>query len=110
MNAPHEISMRDAIQSARQQHRAGAGAVLDVLMRLPGIDRASLAHRLATEAGVGMLADDHHEVADFSVLDRQTARGWRCAVVSRDDAGPFLAAEDPWDDVLVQRVSRRLGV
>ena len=110
MTTPHELSLREAIQSARQQHRAGAGAVLDVLLRSAGLEAACLAQRLQAEAGVGVLASPADERADFSTIDLATSRAWRCAVIARDGASPLLAAEDPWDDLLVQRASRRLGV
>ncbi len=113
MTESNEPSLREAIQAARQQHRAGAGSVLDVLARMPGLEKASLARRLQLEAGVATLPDGIEATADFSVIDIDTSRAWRCAVIPSAAIGatsPMLAAEDPWDDVLVQRVSRRLGV
>ena len=110
MTAPLELSLRDAIHSARQQHRAGAGAVLDVLMRTAGLDAPSLAKRLDSEAGVAVLLATANEHPDLSTIDLATSRSWRCAVIARDGTTPLLAAEDPWDELLVQRVSRRLGV
>ena len=106
----NEPSLREAIQTARQQHRAGAGSVLDVLARMPGLDKASLSSRLQAEAGVATLPDGIEPTVDFSVIDIDTSRAWRCAVIPNGAPSPMLAAEDPWDDVLVQRVSRRLGV
>jgi general secretion pathway protein E len=110
MTESNEPALREAIQAARQQHRAGAGSVLDVLARMPGLDKASLSRRLPAEAGVATLADGVEPTADFSVVDIDTSRAWRCAVISDGATSPLLVAEDPWDDVLVQRVSRRLGV
>lgn len=110
MTVPAELPLRETIQSARQQHRAGAGAVLDVLMRLPGLDAPALVLRLESEAGVAVLGAGGDDGADFSVIDRTTSRAWRCAVVRRFGTNPLLVAEDPWDEVLIQRVSRRLGL
>jgi len=110
MTASPDLSLRDAIQSARQQHRAGAGAVLDVLLRSAGLDPAVLAKRLSAEAGVAVLYGETKTRPDFSAVDLPTARTWRCAVIRQDGNGAMLAAEDPWNDLLVQRVSRRLGV
>lgn len=107
--ASPEIALRDALQSARQQHRVGGGAVLDILLRTPGLSSVSLASRLATEAGVAVLHPVAGEHPDFSVIDLSTARAWRCAILSRAGASPLVAAEDPWDETLLQRVSRRLG-
>jgi len=110
MTTSNETSLRQAIQSARQQHRAGAGSVLDVLMRSAGLDVTALASRLDSEAGVLVLQHTDSARVDFSKIDLATSRTWRCAVIPREGASPVLAAEDPWDDLLVQRASRRLGM
>ena len=110
MTTARDSSLREAIQSARQQHRAGAGAVLDVLLRSAGLDASALSKRLGAEAGVAVLDADARQRPDFSKIDLATSRAWRCVVLAQDGASPMLAAEDPWDDLLVQRVSRRLGV
>ncbi len=109
MNTDPDDSLREAIQSARLQHRAGAGAVLDVLLRSAGSDTGGLPQRLAVEAGVAVLAEGGQR-PDFSKIDLATSRAWRCAVILQNGGSPLLAAEDPWDDLLVQRASRRLGV
>jgi len=101
-------SLREAIQAARRQHRAGAGAVLDVLLRAPHVDPAALAQRLNDEAGVVVLLQPIGVEPDFGVLDMTSARSWRCVVVPQRDGPPLLAAEDPWDEALLQRVNRRL--
>ena len=110
MTTEPAASLRAAIQSARQQHRAGAGSVLDVLLRAAGLDAVALGRRLEDEAGVAVLTLAGHERVDCSKIDMPTARAWRCAVVEREGASPVLAAEDPWDELLVQRASRRLGL
>ena len=106
-------SLRDAIQSARQQHRAGAGAVLDILLRTTGVQIESLGAQLEAEAGVALLVSAVDAAADakadFSAIDLPTARVWRCVVIERDAHAPLMVAEDPWDEALLQRVCRRLG-
>lgn len=109
MNSSTVPGLRDAIQSARQQHRAGAGAVLDILLRMPGVRVDRLCEHLEAEAGVAMLAATGDSTADFSMLDLPTAKAWRCVVLAREGLPPLMAAEDPWDDALLQRVSRRIG-
>ncbi len=109
LTAPREPSLREAVASARLDYRAGGPAILDVLLRTPGCDASTLADRLQVEAGVGVFDPGREAQADFSVIDQPTARAWRCAVVSREGGAPLLVAEDPWDDALLRRASRRLG-
>ena len=70
---------------------------------------AALLLALTSEGGVVMLVDAGGSAADFSGLDLATARAWRCVVLAREGQPPLMAAEDPWDDALLQRVSRRIG-
>jgi general secretion pathway protein E len=98
-----------AIRAAREQHRAGAGSVLDVLLRNPGFDEASLAQRLPELAGVHVLVGHLAVAADFERLSKDLASQWRCAVFSWA-GGWCLAAEDPWDDALLLKVSRQVGL
>ena len=97
-----------AIRSAREQHRAGAGSVLDVLLRTPGLDAQRLASTLPLKTGVAVRLAAGLAVADFRAIDRVTARSWGC-VLLRDGERLVLAAEDPWDEVLLQRVARKVG-
>ncbi len=109
MMLAHDSSLREAVSTARGHYRAGGPAILDVLLSLPGWDVSTLAERLPAEAGVGFFDAGPAEQADFSVIDRATARGWRCAIVPREASAPLLVAEDPWDEALLRRASRRLG-
>ena len=109
MNAPAApLDLAEALRSAREQHRAGAGAVLDVLLRTPGIEPQALALRLRQQAGVAVVLTADGAQPDFERLDRATARQWRC-VLLRHEGSLMLAAEDPWDEALLQRVARRIG-
>ena len=103
-----EPDLAQAIRSAREQHRAGAGSVLDVLLRTPGLDAQRLQTSLPHKAGVLVLLAAGTAEPDFEPLDRSTARSWRC-VLLREGGRLILAAEDPWDEALVQRVARRVG-
>jgi general secretion pathway protein E len=100
--------LREAIQSARQQHKAGAGAVLDILMR-NGADAANWAQALKQQAGVEVWSDALHAQPDFSVWDRTAAQQSRCVLLKGDDGTFFAAAEDPWDDGTLQRIARRIA-
>jgi general secretion pathway protein E len=102
------LHLAEAIRSAREQHRAGAGAVVDVLLRTPGLDAAVLQQLLPQQAGVGVLFVAGAAQPDFEKLERNTARQWRC-VLLRTGIELLLAAEDPWDEALLQRVARLVG-
>lgn len=103
-----EPELRSLIQSARKQHRAGAGAVLDILLRGAGEEAPALVEKLRSSAGVEVLTEANGARADFSTLDAATAAAWRCVVVEHGKQR-CIAAEDPWDDALLQKASRRIG-
>ncbi len=98
------------IADARRQHRAGAGSVLDVLLRsAPGPE---LERRLREEAGVEVLARAAAATADWSVLTMEQAALARCVVVTVNGSGApqrWLAMEDPWDDAKLRRLCGRIG-
>ena len=100
--------LRETIRLAREQHRAGAGSVLDVLLRDHPV--AEVASLLQRSGGIAMLNRVDHAQVDFSRLPIDLARQWRCVVV-RGPALPasLLALEDPWDDQTLRRVSSRVG-
>jgi general secretion pathway protein E len=100
--------LAEAIRSARAQHRAGAGSVLDVLLRTPGLDAQTLAVVLPGQAGVAVRLGAGATQPDFAALDRETAQAWRC-VLLRVGSQLVMAAEDPWDEELLLKVSRRTG-
>ena len=94
-----------SLRAARTQHRAGAGSVLDVLLRGTE-DRAVLLASLVSRAGVAVFLDPADAVPEFDVWKEGNARQWRCLVVRTSDGQRFLAAEDPWDETALQRVAR----
>jgi general secretion pathway protein E len=97
-------AMRDAIRSARQQHKAGAGSVLDILLR-SGISPSALAEH----GGVAVWSTDAAAAPDFSAWDHVAAKQSRCVVLKAADGQVIAAAEDPWNDSLIQRLARRVG-
>ncbi len=101
--------LRQAIQQAREQHRAGSGSVLDALMRADFGAQNDLESLLTQEAGVTVLSSEADLSPDFSQWTTQDARMYRCVVLVDTVRQCFLAAEDPWNEVAVQRVSRRVG-
>jgi len=102
-----------AIRAAREQHRAGGGAVLDVLLRMPGVERAALIEGLLSAAGVAVVTDAQGCEPDFDAIDLATARQWRCVALRVSAHGPgtqwLIAADDPWDEVTMRRAAQRLG-
>ena len=97
--------VRALLRDARAQHRAGGGAVLDILLR--GVDDASsLVEGLAARAGVAVLLDPSDATPEFGAWKPDSAKQWRCIVVRRRDGELMIAAEDPWDEAALQRVAR----
>lgn len=111
MNTPGTVVAADlaqAIRQAREQHKAGAGSVLDILLRTQKVDAHELALLLEQHAMVGVRVASGLAEPDFRRLDRDTARRWRC-VVLRENGQSTLAAEDPWDEALLVRAARAAG-
>lgn len=98
-------ALRAALRAARAQHRAGAGAVLDVLLRGTA-DRAELRASLMSRAGVAVFIDAAEAVPEFDAWKESSARQWRCIVVRAHGGRRLLAAEDPWDEAVLHRVAR----
>jgi general secretion pathway protein E len=98
--------LADQIRHARARYAAGdEGAVLDILRTQATAAEVTPA-ALRDEGGVGLLQDE--AVADFSRWSRERARAARC-VTLRDGPQWVLAAEDPWDEGVVQQVRRAVG-
>ena len=110
--SPSDLAAGELLQTvrvAREQHRAGAGSVLDVLLRQPGMDVHWLMGHLPSMCGVQVLVDADSAKPSWERIARETARAWRCApfVAAGTQA---LAAEDPFDEALLLRASRLVGV
>ena len=98
-------ALRSTLRAARAQHRAGAGSVLDVLLR-GAADRAELVASLVSRAGVAVFLEPAEAEPEFEAWKEGSARQWRCIVVRGHDGRRFLAAEDPWDETALHRVAR----
>jgi general secretion pathway protein E len=98
---------REALRSARQQSAAGAGAVLDVLLR-SGHTPQQLRDALPTLGGVAWF-DDRHAAPDFSRWTHDMAQAARCVALRSADGSWTAAAEDPWDEAMLLRLSRSIG-
>lgn len=111
MSAAETTDLTMALRQAREQHRAGAGSVLDALLRVPGWPRDRLATELPRLAGAHVLAESLDLRPDFEALTSERAREWQCVVLRsrQDPASEWLAAEDPWDERLERRITRHLG-
>jgi general secretion pathway protein E len=98
-------ALHEQIRSARQQHKAGAGAVLDILLRgdvSPAV--------LAEHGGVSVWAPSIAAQPDFAAWDKAAAKQARCVLLRAPEGRTIIAAaEDPWDDALMQRIARRIG-
>jgi general secretion pathway protein E len=103
------FDIRAAIASARRQYKAGAASALDALLQAHRLPSEVLAEHLESAGGVSALFEGVEHAPDFALLDRELCRTWRCAVVRNGSAIPMLAAEDPWDESLTLKVSRRIG-
>jgi general secretion pathway protein E len=101
---------RSHLVRARQQHQAGAGSVLDVLLRSAGLSAADLIAALKRDAGVDAVLEADAAQADFSSLALATAR--QLGVVPlrlRGESVLRLGMADPWDDDRVRRAAGRAG-
>jgi general secretion pathway protein E len=82
--------------------------VLDVLLRA-GHSRDAVLDAMQTHGGVSWF-DDGAAMPDFSRWTLEMARAARC-VLLRDAQGRVLAAaEDPWDEAMLLRLSRAAAV
>jgi general secretion pathway protein E len=98
-----------AIRRARQELRAGGEAVLDALLR-SARDPDALAEQLRLAAGVVIYAEADGIEPDFGRWDLSAARRHRCVVLRDCEGRVYAAAEDPWDEALLQQIARGLGV
>lgn len=109
VNRDDEAALHLAIRAARTQHRAGAGAVLDVLLRTGAVTGLQPTASNPQLAGVVLLLDTSGIAVDHDSLDGSTCSEWRCALVCMPDGRQLLASEDPWNESLLQKVVRRVG-
>ena len=100
---------RNHLVRARQQHQAGAGSVLDVLLRATGWPQASLAASLRSEAGVEAIFSLDAATPEFSRLSVEQASRLGAVPLRLRDGGLVLGMADPWDDERVRRATGPLG-
>jgi general secretion pathway protein E len=97
-----------ALRAAREQSAAGAGSVVDVMLRA-GHDAAELGRDLQAFGGVSWFQEDSAQ-ADFSRWTREQAGTARCVLVKDAHGRAMAAAEDPWDEAMLLRLPREAGV
>ena len=94
---------------ARQQHQAGAGTVLDVLVNSTSLSQAELSAVLSAEAGVAAMFTVAAATPDFARLPLDQAARLGAVPLRLPDGTLALGMADPWDDQRVQRASAGLG-
>jgi general secretion pathway protein E len=100
-------AFRVDLAAARAQCKAGAGSVLDVLLRT-GRDPRALREAIKVFGGVACF-DVTSAKPDFSLWTLAHARASKC-VALRGAAGMWMAAaEDPWDEAMLMQLSRVIG-
>jgi general secretion pathway protein E len=101
---------RSQLIRARQQHQAGAGTVLDVLLRSVGMSPVELASALKRDAGVDVVVDVDAAQADFTSLPLDAARKLGAVPLRlRGNSTLMLGMADPWDDERVRQATARIG-
>lgn len=105
-------SLRGAIAGARRQHIAGAGTVIDALMRSTQLTLDELGEALATFAGVYVLTDVNlaRGEPDGAVISPEDARSLGCALLTHPEfESSVLLMADPWASDVVRTVTQKLG-
>ncbi len=103
--------LRSALQSARRQHRAGAGSVLDVLLRSTSLSPVELARQLREHAGVAAVLSAADAQPDLAALPEALRMSLGCVPLRlHGETMLRLGLADPWDDEQVRRASAALGV
>ena len=101
---------RSHLVRARQQHQAGAGTVLDVLLRSTGLGVTDLVAALKREGGVDAIIEADAVQADFSSLPLDAARHLGVVPLRlRGETMLRLGLADPWNDEIVRRAAARMG-
>ena len=109
-NASSEVAAAlAAVRRARAEYRPGGETVLDILLRA-STERPRLLEQVRSHAGVVLPDDVPGAVPDFRAWSTELARTHRCVVLRVDGSRCFAAADDPWDETLLQRVARSVGM
>ncbi|XHS79817.1 GspE/PulE family protein [Burkholderiaceae bacterium UC74_6] len=108
--SPPTNNLRADIAAARRRGKAGAGAVLDLLLDAGPWTLEELSIRLPAEAGVGLIVNSQPWQPDFSKLGAEQAR--QLGVLSVREvasSASVLAMSDPWDELGLRRAAQILG-
>ena len=103
-------SLAVILSEARHQHLAGAGSVLDVLLR--SWQGGDLRERLYSESGVDALLSDALAEPDWEGWTLEQARAAQAVIVRVERDGrsrQVLALEDPWDSAKIRRLCSQIG-
>lgn len=101
---------REALRSARAGHKAGSGAVLDILLRGAHRQESELLAWLSDQAGVETFDPQLHPGSpDFELWPRDLAMQSRSFLLRAASGQGFAVCEDPWDVGLQQRMARACG-
>lgn len=98
-----------ALNAARGESHAGAGTVLDVLLRHWSGAAVTLLGQLEARTGVAPIDAAQVLRPDFEGWRGEGARARRCVVLAMTDGQLVAAAADPWSPDLQRAVARALG-
>jgi general secretion pathway protein E len=108
-SSSNDAAWLQRIASARSEHRAGGGTVLDALLRhWPGESEALLAE-LELQSGIGAIDALVPWEATFDRWTTEQARAHQCVVLRGSDNALVGVAADPWAPALHRVVERALG-
>ena len=102
------VPLGERIKGARVQHRAGAGTVLDVLMREPGATLEKLRQEFLDWCGIEVIGAATGWMPDFSSWPMALAQQTQCVVVVCANTH-LLAMADPLNADATRRVAQALG-
>ena len=105
---PIETNWVQLLASARKEHKAGGGSVLDALQRLWRNHPDLLKQQLEEQTGVSVLDTTCAWTPVFDILPLQQARQMQCVVLMGDNQRCVLAAADPWDEIALRQLRRSL--
>lgn len=104
-------ALRAAIRDARSRHRPGSGSVLELAEQAlsPSLEAGSLCELVWKCCGVFVLSDASALAPDFSLWSAELARRHRSLVLKSQDGKLYAVSEDPWNEALLQQMSRSAG-
>ena len=97
------------LAAARNEHRAGGGTVLDVLLQHWDKDAAVLIEQLPVQSGIAAMTTSDPWQPAFEQWTLEQARLHRCVVLRDDEDDIIAAAADPWDGTVHRAVEQVFG-